>query len=131
MSKNYHALVEDRIFMGGAEDVKDMVTVENCQIIVDLREEATECSYLEPNVTWVKVAIGDNALIPQEDLFCQAINHVVDAYNSGKKVGFHCGGGKGRTGAVSIGTLIALGKAKTIQEAETMAAAIRPIIKIR
>lgn len=44
MSKNYHALVKDRIFMGGAEDVKDMVTNENCEIIVDLREEAIECA---------------------------------------------------------------------------------------
>jgi protein-tyrosine phosphatase len=131
MSINYHALVEDRIFMGGAEDVKDMVTVENCEIIVDLREEATECAYPESNVTWLKVGIGDNAPTPQEDLFREAIDHVVSAYNSGIKVGFHCGGGKGRTGAVSIGTLIMLGKAKTIQEAETIAVAIRPIINIR
>lgn len=44
------------------------------------------------------------------ELFQQAINQVVEAYRSGKKVGFHCGGGSGRTGAVAVGTLTTLGK---------------------
>ncbi|MFD0710563.1 dual specificity protein phosphatase family protein [Paenibacillus sp. GCM10027626] len=131
MTKTYHTLVEDRIFIGGAVDVKDMVTVEHCDVIVDLREEATECAYPDSNVTWIKVGIGDHAESPQEDLFRQAIDQVVETYRIGKKVGFHCGGGKGRTGAVAIGTLITLGKASSIEEAEKMAKAIRPVIHIR
>ncbi|EFM12309.1 dual specificity protein phosphatase [Paenibacillus curdlanolyticus YK9] len=132
MNKDYHALVDDRIYMGGAADVKDAVTTEKCDIIVDLREEATECAYSEDQtIKWIKVGIGDNAKIPQEDLFHQAIEHVVNAYRNGKKVMFHCGGGKGRTGAVAIGTLLTLGKASTIDEAEKMAQKIRPVINIR
>lgn len=131
MSKTYQALVEDRIFMGGASDVKEMVKLEQCEVIVDLREEAMECAYPESNAAWIKVGIGDNAESPQEDLIREAIDHVVTAYRDGKKVGFHCGGGKGRTGAVSIGTLIALGKATSIEEAEKLAKAIRPVIHIR
>ncbi|WP_020616233.1 protein-tyrosine phosphatase family protein [Paenibacillus daejeonensis] len=129
--KTYHALIEERIFMGGAADVKDMVLDEKCEVIVDLREEATECAYPETNATWIKVGIGDNAATPQEELFQEAINQVVTAYREGKKVAFHCGGGKGRTGAVSIGTLISLGKASSIEEAERIAKEIRPIIQIR
>jgi len=131
MTKLYHTLVEERIFMGGAADVKDMVSVEHCDVILDLREEATECAYPDSNVTWIKVGIGDNAESPQEELFRQAIDQVVEAYREGKKVGFHCGGGKGRTGAVAIGTLITLGMASSIEEAEKMAKVIRPMINIR
>ncbi|MDF2652941.1 MAG: protein-tyrosine phosphatase [Paenibacillus sp.] len=131
MEKNYHALVDDQIFMGGAADVKEMITEEHCDVIVDLREEALESSYPQDNVTWIHVPIGDNAEKPQEELFIEAINHVVNAYQSGKKVGFHCGGGKGRTGAVAIGTLITLGIAPSIEAAEQLAKSIRPVIQVR
>jgi len=45
--KNYHALLEDKIYMGGATDVEAMVKNEGIQVIVDLRGEATECAYPE------------------------------------------------------------------------------------
>lgn len=131
MQKNYQALIEDRIFLGGASDVEDMVKNENVEVIVDLRGEATECAYPAGDVKWIQVALGDNAEGPQDQLFQQAIDHVVDAYQSGKKVGFHCGGGKGRTGAVAIGTLIALGKSQTIEEAEKLAQSIRSVVSIK
>lgn len=83
------------------------------------------------DVEWIQVPLGDNAEGPQDQLFQQAINHVVEAYNQGKKVGFHCGGGKGRTGAVAIGTLITLGKSQTIEEAEKLAQSIRPVLNVR
>ena len=131
MQKNYQALVEDKIFLGGAADVEDMVKNENVEVIVDLREEATECAYPASSVEWLQVPLGDNAEGPQDQLFQQAINHVVEAYRSGKKVGFHCGGGKGRTGAVAIGTLITLGKSDSIEDAEQLAKSIRPVVNIR
>lgn len=131
MEKNYQALVEDKIFFGGASDVKDMVKNENVEVIVDLRGEATECAYPADGVEWLQVPLGDNTEGPQDQLFQQAIDHVVEAFKSGKKVGFHCGGGKGRTGAVAIGTLIALGKSENIEEAENLAKSIRPVINIR
>ncbi|NOV03647.1 protein-tyrosine phosphatase family protein [Paenibacillus planticolens] len=131
MHKNYQALVEDSIFFGGASDVEDMVKNENVEVIVDLRGEATECAYPTDRVEWVQVPLGDNADGPQDQLFQQAINHVVEAYKSGKKVGFHCGGGKGRTGAVAIGTLITLGKSDNIHDAEELAKSIRPAVHIR
>ncbi|WP_426452975.1 protein-tyrosine phosphatase family protein [Paenibacillus sp. S-38] len=131
MTKTYQALVDDRIYLGGASDVKDMITEEQCEVIVDLRGEAEECAYPGSDAQWIKIGLGDDADEPQDVLFRQAIDTVVDAYRRGRKVGFHCGGGKGRTGAVAVGTLIALGKASTIEEAEAMAKEIRPVISIR
>src|SRR5690625_3703010 len=131
MEKKYHALLDDKIYMGGASDVEQMVKDEQVEVVVDLREEATECAYSDADVKWIQVPIGDQVETPHEELFQQAIDHVVDAYQNGKKVAFHCGSGKGRTGALAIGTLITLGKASTIAEAEQAAKAIRPIINIR
>lgn len=41
MQKNYQALVEDKIYFGGASDVEDMVKNEGVEVVVDLRGEAT------------------------------------------------------------------------------------------
>ncbi|MCI3918689.1 dual specificity protein phosphatase family protein [Paenibacillus sp. TRM 82003] len=131
MERKYHALVEGRIFMGGADDVPDIVQNEGIDIVVDLREESTACAAPNANVEWIQVPIGDEAEMPQEQLFRQAIDLVVDAYRSGKKVAFHCGGGKGRTGAVAVGTLLSLDLAASLEEAEEKAKAIRPVIRLR
>ncbi|KRF18623.1 dual specificity protein phosphatase family protein [Paenibacillus sp. Soil787] len=131
MPKNYQSLHEDKIFFGGAADVEDMVKNEGIEVVVDLRGEATECAYPSADVEWIQVPLGDNAEGPQDVLFQQAINHIIEAYRSGKKVGFHCGGGSGRTGAVAVGTLITLGKSQTIDEAEALAKSIRPKVNIK
>ncbi|OAS21383.1 protein-tyrosine phosphatase family protein [Paenibacillus oryzisoli] len=131
MTKNYQALFEDKIFFGGAADVEDMVKNEGVEVVVDLRGEATECAYSSADVQWIQVPLGDNAEGPQDVLFEQAINHVVEAYKSGKKVGFHCAGGGGRTGAVAVGTLITLGRSQSIDEAEALAKSIRSKVNIK
>ena len=61
MEKKYHALHEDKIYMGGAADVEEMVKQEGVQVVVDLREEATECASTDANVKWIKIPLGDNA----------------------------------------------------------------------
>lgn len=67
----------------------------------------------------------------QDESVNKAINLVVNSYNDGQKVFVHCGGGSNRTGTVAIGTLLALGKANTIAEAEEKAKAIRPKINVK
>ncbi|MDQ6418367.1 dual specificity protein phosphatase family protein [Paenibacillus sp. LHD-117] len=131
MQKNYHNLIDDKIFFGGAADVEDMFKNEGIEIVVDLRGEATECAFPNENLKWIQVPLGDNAEEPQDQLFKQAVSHVVESYRSGKKVGFHCGGGSGRTGAVAVGTLIELGKSHSIEEAETLAKSIRPKVNVK
>ena len=130
VSGNYHALVEDRIFFGGARDVEAMIKNEKVDVIVDLRGEATQSAYPSPLTEWIKVALGDNSPLVTEQLFKQAIEEVVGAYKAGKKVGFHCGAGSGRAGTVAAGTLLALGLATTVAEAEEKAKRIRPIVNL-
>jgi protein-tyrosine phosphatase len=129
--KNYQSLHDNKIFMGAAADVESMVKNEGVDVVVDLRGEATGCAYPEANVEWVQIPLGDDVTESQEILFKKAIDEVISAYNSGKKVAFHCGGGKGRTGTVAAGTLIELGQANTIDEAESKAKSIRSIINIK
>lgn len=132
MSDNtYQALIEDKIFFGGAKDVENMVKQEGIDVVVDLREEAEECAYPEANVQWVQIPLGDHTSEPQAELFQSAIDEVVKAYRNEKKVGFHCGGGKGRTGTVAVGLLRELGLAQTLEEAEAKAKAIRPVIAVK
>lgn len=131
MDKTYQALVEDRIYFGGAKDIEQMVTDEGVEVIVDLREEAEACASSSPDVKWIQIPLGDNAEEPEADLFRSAIQEVVSAYQEGKKVAFHCGGGRGRTGTVAVGTLKELGLAQTLEEAEEQAKAIRPTIAVK
>ncbi|SDX72038.1 dual specificity protein phosphatase family protein [Paenibacillus sp. CF384] len=129
--KRYHNLHDNMIFMGGAADVEAMVKNEGVEVIVDLRAEAIECAYPEADVMWIQVPLEDNTEDLEEELFKEAINHVLEAYKGGKKVGFHCGGGKSRTGTVAAGMLIALGESNTVDEAEQKAKSIRSIINIK
>ncbi len=131
MSKNYHELIPGSIFMGGANDVQSMVDNEGVEVIVDLREESEKCAAAGEGLKWIKVPLGDEAEESQEQLLQKAIDAVVDAYKEGKKVAFHCGGGKGRTGTVAYGTLLELGLADTIEDAEQKAQNIRPILSIK
>ncbi|SEM55144.1 thioredoxin reductase (NADPH) [Mesobacillus persicus] len=125
--KNYQALIKDRVFIGGADDVQDVMETEKADVIFDLRAEApTENS----DFNRIHRPIVDDKE-NQEESVKQAIDHVLDAYHKGKKVYFHCGGGSNRTGTVAIGTLLALGEANTIDEAEAKAQSVRPKIKVK
>ena len=64
--KKYHALHEDKIFMGGAAEVEAMVKNEGVEVVIDLRGEATECAYPNANVEWIQIPLGDNATASQE-----------------------------------------------------------------
>lgn len=131
MEKTYHALLADWIFLGGASDIPAMAEQEQLDVVVDLREEATGCAAPHAALIWQKIPLGDNTATSQAPLFQQAIAAVVTAYRQGQKVGFHCGGGKGRTGTVAAGVLLELGLCQTLTEAEAMAKRIRPVINIK
>jgi len=129
--KSYQSLHENRIFIGGAADVESMVNEEKCDVIIDLRAEATECAYPEANVSWIKVRLQDNSQEPgQEQVIQQAIEEVVNAYQNGHKVGLHCAAGKGRTGTIATGVLLKLGLFSSVDKAEQEAKSIREIIQL-
>lgn len=131
MKPSYDALIDGKVFFGGAKDVKDMVEQEGIRLVVDLRGESQGCADPDADVQWVQVPLGDEAAEPQAELFKQAIRQVADAYRGGVKVGFHCGGGRGRTGTVAVGVLMELGLAAGLEEAEAMAKSKRPSIAVK
>lgn len=124
-TRNYHELIKDRIFIGGADDAKNVLENEKVDIVFDLRAETSEVEFDR-----IHSPIVDDADM-QDESIKKSVDQVVEAYNEGKKVYFHCGGGSNRTGTVAIGTLLALGKAGSIEEAESMAMAVRPKIKVK
>lgn len=129
--KNYHDLHENKIFLGGASDVEEMVKNEGINVVVDLRGEATECAYPHPDVRWIQIPLGDNVTESQEVLYQRAIDTVIDEYKKGNKVAVHCNGGRGRTGAVAVGTLLSMGLSDSIENAEKKVQEIRPIVNIK
>lgn len=126
-SLNYQELIKNRIYFGGADDVPEMMSNENADVVFDLRVKEYD---VDSNVNRVHSPIVDDQENQAESLK-NALNHVKDAYQNNKKVFFHCGGGNTRAGTVAIGTLLALDKAKTIDEAEEMVRSIRPTIKFK
>lgn len=127
MTKNYHELIKDRIYIGGADDVVDVLENERIDTVFDLRAESSNVSF---NETSVHSPIIDD--VDQQDTAIKnSIEQVVDAYNKGKNVYFHCQGGSNRTGTVAIGTLLTLEKANTIEEAEKIAKIARPKINVK
>ncbi|MCD5330580.1 tyrosine-protein phosphatase [Chromobacterium piscinae] len=128
--KAYQQLLEGHIYFGSADDVEDMVCLDEVEVIVDLRAEATQCASSRPGIAWQRIPLGDDA-VAQTLLLKAAIDAVVTACRAGKRVGFHCGGGKGRTGAVAVGVLLELGICDTLSHAEQHARQLRPVIQLK
>lgn len=125
--KNYQELIEERIFIGGADDVVDVLGNEKVDTVFDLRAESPNVSFNEISVHCPIIDDADQ----QDTSIKNSIEQVVDAYNKGKNVYVHCQGGSNRTGTVAIGTLLTLGKANTIEEAEKIAKTVRPKISVK
>ncbi|MGE7922918.1 protein-tyrosine phosphatase family protein [Viridibacillus arvi] len=126
VEKKYQALLGDRIFFGGAADAEEAAMNEKIDVVIDLRVKEPE------KVTYNRVhaPIADEAEQVEASIL-YAVDKVVSAYRDGEKVFFHCGGGGGRAGTVAVGTLIELGQASTIEEAEQKAKAIREKVNVR
>lgn len=126
-AKNYQELIKGRIYIGGADDVEELMSNEKIDILFDLRAEAPK---EDSKYNRVHCPIVDEEAF-QDESVQKSIDKVVSAYNEGNNVYFHCQGGSNRTGTVAIGTLLALGKASTIEEAEEMAKKARPKINVK
>lgn len=124
--KNYQALMEN-IFIGGADQVKEAHQNEGLDVIIDLRAETDN---VEDGLPRIHMPIVDDEA-KQDESVKRAIDYVIQAQKEGKKVYFHCSGGRNRTGTVAMGTLLQMGKANTVEDAEKQAVAIRPIINVK
>ena len=122
----YQELIPKRIYIGGADAIPELLKKEKIDVVYDLRAENTDGDY---DYNRKHQPIVDNAE-NQDESVQQAIDEVINAYESGKNVYFHCSGGKNRTGTVAIGTLLKLGEANSIEEAEAKAKGIRSVINV-
>lgn len=128
--KKYHELIPERIYMCGVNDVDELVGHEGIDVVVDLRAESEGSYTLPSSIKQVRAPLRDNTDETEEELMARAIREVVSAYRQGNKVAFHCGAGKGRTGAVAIGSLLELGVSASVEEAEQRAKQARSILSI-
>lgn len=126
-NKNYHELIKGRIFIGGADDVQNMLKNEKVDVVYDLRAEAPD---EEVEYNRMHSPIVDD-VADQDESIKSSVDHIVKAYNEGKNIYFHCQGGSNRTGTVAIGTLLTLGEATTMEEAEQIAKEARPKINVK
>ena len=126
-NKNYEALVPGRIFIGGIDAIDVLVANEKIDVIYDLRAEVKGPLSSEVSVHQPIVDEADH----QDESIKAAVKEVVASYHSGKNVYFHCNTGRGRAGTIATATLLELGYADSVDEAEQKAKEIRPQINVR
>ncbi len=126
-NKKYEELIPNRIFIGGVNAIDDLLANENIDVIYDLRAEVNGALSSDKSV---HQPIVDDAE-QQDESIQAAVKKVVDAYKDGKNVYFHCNTGRGRAGTIATATLLELGLADSIDEAEQQAKVIQPTINVK
>ncbi|MDM5331827.1 dual specificity protein phosphatase family protein [Ureibacillus composti] len=127
MDQKYNELVKGRIFIGGAEDTEVVVANEPIDVVVDVRvkgrDEVTPYNYIHAPIADESNKIAESIQT--------GVKKVVEAYQQGKNVYIHCGSGNGRASVMAVATLMELGHAKTLEDAEHMTKSIRPTANVR
>ncbi|ALP36266.1 protein phosphatase [Paenibacillus sp. IHB B 3084] len=127
---NYHALVENKVYIGGESALLQVLREQEITDVFDLRDNGTEAEGFPAKVTRHHYPIVEDET-GQEASVQAAIQAVKEAVNRGKTAYFHCAGGRNRTGTVATGVLLELGLATTVEEAETLAKEKRPDIHFK
>lgn len=123
----YNELIEGRVYFGGADDAANAVCEKEIGKVIDLRVNGREDKVDYP---YIHQPIADESdEIPQS--IQDGVKEVVHAYQSGEKVYFHCGSGNGRASVMAVATLMELGAAGALEEAENMVKEVRPSASIR
>ena len=123
----YDELIAGRIYFGGADDAEQVVREKEVDKVVDVRvngrTESVDYTYIH------KPIVDENEHIANS--IKSGVEEVVKAYEAGENVYFHCGSGGGRAGVMAVATLIELGLAESLDEAEEMAKQARSRVNIR
>jgi len=126
-NKNYDELIPNRIFIGGIDAIDDLLAKEDIDIIFDLRAEVKGPLSSDKSV---HLPIVDD--VEQQDMsILAAVKEVTNAYKAGKNVYFHCNTGRGRAGTIATATLLELGLADSVDEAEQKAKEIKSTINVK
>lgn len=124
---NYEALIPGRIFVGGIDAIDELINQEDIDVIYDLRAKVDGDL---PSKKSIHTPIVDNKE-DQEQSIKDTTKAVMDAYNSGKNVYFHCNTGRGRGGTIATAVLMELNEASSVEEAEDKVKEIRPTTNVR
>ncbi|MFB9759315.1 protein-tyrosine phosphatase family protein [Ectobacillus funiculus] len=127
---NYNELVKGKVYIGGVDDIQDAVKGHGVTDVFDLRENGTEPEGFPKEATRHAYPIVEDTE-GQDESVQRAIAAVREAVNQGKKVYFHCSGGKNRTGTVATGLLLELGHASNVEDAEKQAKEVRSVIDVK
>ena len=123
----YDELIAGRIYFGGADDAASAVDEEGIEKVIDVRvngrKEKVDYPYIH------KPIADESDEIPQS--IQDGVKEVINAYQAGEKVYFHCGGGNGRASVMAVATLMELEAADSLEEAENMVKEARPSANIR
>ena len=125
-TKTYQSLVDDRIFIGGVTDVPNAIENEQIDVVYDLRAEVSASS---SNISKHQPIVDDGEF--QDESIRTGVKQIVQDYQDGKKVFFHCNTGRGRAGTMAVATLMELRLANTIDEAEMKVKMVRPEIDVK
>ncbi len=124
--KNYQALIDDRIFIGGVADVSSAIEEEKIDVVYDLRAEVAASS---SEISTHQPIVDDGAF--QDESIRTGVKQIVQDYQDGKKIFFHCNSGRGRAGTMAVATLMELRLADTIEEAEARVKMVRPEVDVK
>lgn len=124
---NYEALIPNRIFVGGVDGVEPLLANEHIDVIFDLRVSSN--NHPAENLKVHKPILDGQE--QQAVSIKAAVDEVVQAYNNGKNIYFHCNSGGGRAGTMAVATLMELNLAETVEKAEEKAKAIRSKINLK
>ncbi|MBJ7938062.1 protein-tyrosine phosphatase family protein [Bacillus cereus] len=127
---NYHELVKGKVYIGGVDAIQEAVKNHRITEVFDLRAGGEEPEGFPTETTRHAYPIVEG-VEGQDESVKTAIAAVKEAVEQGKKVFFHCSGGRNRTGTVATGLLVELGIAENIEEAEQKAKEVRSIINIK
>ena len=125
-TKTYQSLVDDRIFIGGVTDVPNAIENEQIDVVYDLRAEVSASS---SDISKHQPIVDDGEF--QDESIRTGVKQIVQDYQDGKKIFFHCNTGRGRAGTMAVATLMELRLANTIDEAEAKVKMVRPEIDVK
>lgn len=122
---NYEALIPGRIFVGGVDAIDTLLDKEEIDVIYDLR--GTVEGALPSNKSIHQPLIDGE----EEKSIQKAVQAVINDYQKGKNIYFHCNTGRGRGGTIAAAVLLELDEAKSVEESEEKVKSIRPATNIR
>lgn len=125
-TKTYQSLVDDRIFIGDVTDVPHAIENEQIDVVYDLRAEVSASS---SDISKHQPIVDDGEF--QDESIRTGVKQIVQDYQDGKKIFFHCNTGRGRAGTMAVATLMELRLANTIDEAEAKVKMVRPEIDVK